>query len=223
MVDIHRSEEETVEAIKRWWKENGVAVVSGIAIGVALIVGVRYWWTYQQTQAEESSQVYSELLQQKNLGNSQQLQQLGSQLKQDYSGTPYATFAAFALAEAAIKDGQLDKALSEYRWAVDNAPHAALEHLARVRLARVLVDNGQHDQALQIIDKRAHEAFEAQYGELSGDIHKAKGNIQQARSAYQQAVAAAGGAHRQLIEMKLHSLTQVAASGSDDSATDAAN
>ena len=120
MIDIHRSEEEQVEALKRWWKENGTAVITGIVIGVALIVGVRYWWTYQAHHAQESSQIYSELLQNKNLGNSQQLREQAKMLKQDFDGTPYASFAAFILAESAIKHGNIDAALEEYQWALEH-------------------------------------------------------------------------------------------------------
>lgn len=211
MIDIHRSEEEQVEALKNWWKENGTAVITGIVIGVAVIVGVRYWWTYQERQAQESSQIYSELLQSKNLGNSQQLQDQAGVLKENFESTPYASFAAFILAESAIKQGKTDAALAEYRWALDHAPHPALEHLARVRMARLLVDDGQYDKADELIRDQNQVAFIAQYEELRGDIYKAKGELEKADSAYREALAAASGQHRQMIEMKMHTLAQASA------------
>ena len=43
-MDIHRTEEEQVEAIKTWWKANGTSVIVGVVLGVAVIFGVRYWF-----------------------------------------------------------------------------------------------------------------------------------------------------------------------------------
>ncbi|MEW8396328.1 MAG: tetratricopeptide repeat protein, partial [Candidatus Thiodiazotropha sp.] len=35
----YQTEEEQVEAIKRWWKENGTSVIAGLVIGLGGIFG----------------------------------------------------------------------------------------------------------------------------------------------------------------------------------------
>jgi predicted negative regulator of RcsB-dependent stress response len=219
MIDIHQTEEEQVEAIKRWWKENGIAVVIGIVIGVALIVGVRYWWTYQKHHAQEASQIYSQLLQAQTQGNNDQMQAPLTRLKQDYDDTPYATLGSFLVASEQIKTGGIDKAISEYRWALDHAPHEALTHLARVRLGRLLVDSQRYDEALTLLDDQDDPAFKARYEELRGDVYQAKGEIQKARTAYQTALDSATGKHQQILQMKLHSLVQTQTPTSPEQAT----
>ncbi|MBK5967828.1 YfgM family protein, partial [Thiorhodovibrio winogradskyi] len=61
MVDL-QTDEEKAEAIKKWWKENGVAVVTGVAIGLAAIFGWRGWTGYQEQRGQQASLAFEELL-----------------------------------------------------------------------------------------------------------------------------------------------------------------
>ena len=38
-----RTEEEQVEALKSWWKENGKSLIMGVVIAVAAVFGWRGW------------------------------------------------------------------------------------------------------------------------------------------------------------------------------------
>lgn len=61
MVDL-QTDEEKAEAIKKWWKENGIAVVTGVAIGLAAIFGWRGWMSYQEQRGQQASLAFEELL-----------------------------------------------------------------------------------------------------------------------------------------------------------------
>jgi predicted negative regulator of RcsB-dependent stress response len=62
-VESYRTEEEQLEALKRWWQENGRGIVLGVVLALGLGFGWQAWQTNQQTAAENASILYQQLLQ----------------------------------------------------------------------------------------------------------------------------------------------------------------
>ena len=58
MVDVYRTEEEQVEALKRWFRDNGRSLVTAILIALILVFGFRYWQDSQLRQREAASAQY---------------------------------------------------------------------------------------------------------------------------------------------------------------------
>ncbi len=48
----------TVDAIKRFFAENGKALAVGVVLGIGALVGWRYWTSHQADTAKASSQAY---------------------------------------------------------------------------------------------------------------------------------------------------------------------
>ena len=207
-MDVYKTEEETVESIKQWWKENGLAVVLGLIIGLGGIYGVRTWIGYQQTQSEEASLVYDQLA--RSLAAKQYVDVLkhGDAIMNDYAGTPYATLAALAMAKAKFETGDAAGARGNLQWVIDHADDEGTRHIARVRLLRLMLDAKEYDAALAILAKQDKSAFSATYDELRGDVYAAQNKPDQARQSYQLALAAlpATSQRRQLLQMKLNDL-----------------
>ena len=57
-----RTEEEQVEALKSWWKENGKSLIMGVVIAVAAVFGWRGWNQYQDDFAANASAMYESIL-----------------------------------------------------------------------------------------------------------------------------------------------------------------
>ena len=57
-MSTYQTEEEQVEAIKAWWKENGKSVIGGAVLGLALVGGFKGWTEYSRVQAESASSYY---------------------------------------------------------------------------------------------------------------------------------------------------------------------
>ncbi|MDX1713508.1 MAG: tetratricopeptide repeat protein, partial [Halomonas venusta] len=57
-----RSEEEQLEVIKRWWKENGTSLIAGAVLAAAGVFGWNAWQNYQEGQAEAASVRYQQLV-----------------------------------------------------------------------------------------------------------------------------------------------------------------
>lgn len=202
------SEQEQVEALKKWWKENGKAVLAGVVLGLGILFGGRAWIDYRHTQAEKASGQYAELMAAKERGDNAVAVQKGEEILKDYSSTPYATLAALALAEVKLAQGDTAAARTQLQWVADNAKQAGIKHVAQLRLGRVLISEGNPDAALALVPMGDTEGFAAAYEELKGDAYVVKGDIAQARAAYQKALDALEptAPNRALLQMKLDDL-----------------
>ncbi len=81
--------------------------------------------------------------------------------------------------------------------------------IARQRLARLLLDRGRSDEALQLLDAGSDiTGFESSYAESRGDILAANDDYEGANEAYQQALDTmeAGTGNRELIQLKMANL-----------------
>lgn len=202
------TDEEQIEAIKEWWRENGTAVIVGIVVGIAALVGWRGWSEYQENRATEASSLYQEIIEAHRNNNTDLLQEKGSELTENYTATPYAGFAALVLAQQAVANDDLATAESQLRLALDSLDEASMKHVARLRLLRILAAREQYEDALSMLDKTDYGQFTGEYEELRGDILLSQNDISGARNAYQLALAntrpQAEG--REFLEMKIDSL-----------------
>ena len=211
----HLTDEEQMEALKRWWKDNGSSTVATIAIAVVGYFGWQYWETSQQAQAEAASAIYQQMIEASQVQPGQVISEesaataghLAGELKRNYASSLYAQQGALMLAKLAVQDKDLDKAAAEIKWVLAQNPDEALALLAHLRLAKVLYAAEQYDAALLELNTQDAGAFTAAFEDLKGDVLLAKGDQQAARAAYQLALIRllpAEGARRALLEMKLN-------------------
>ncbi len=204
-VDVYNTEEEQVQAIKQWWKENAVSLIAGIVIGLAVLAGYKYWSENKISQAQQASVLYSEILSAK--GDKSQNVEI---LKNDYSGTPYAALSALLAAKENLLANELDKAVSQLQWVLENNSDEGIEHIARQRLARLYLTQDKVEEAESLIKGIKEIAYTATYNEIHGDIYAAKKLIVQAKESYKTALSALARGDRryEIIKMKLDDLTQ---------------
>ena len=166
-MDAYRTEEEQVEALKRWWNENGRSIIAAVVVAVSLSFAYQTWRGSNERQNENASDLYQNLLQSvsgasENSALAAQGAALGEQLKADYDDTVYAQFAALYLARLAVENDDLAGAESQLRWVLGKADKGSdTEQLAQLRLARVLAAAGDTDQALAILESGAQRSYQA--------------------------------------------------------------
>lgn len=218
MAQFERSEEETIQAIKDWWQENGRAVIAGVLIGIGGIVGVRYWFTAQQESRQQASQLYGNVSTALRAGNLSQAAQGLDTLAGEYDATVYASLAALAVARAELEAGQSEKAADRLRWVLEHSDTEEYRHLARQRLARLLLARDQAEAAEALLVDLATGGYGSIYAEIRGDIELARNKPSDARGHYQSALMGADNPlRRQLLEMKLAELPDPdPAAGADD-------
>lgn len=220
----HLTEEEQIEAVKRWWKENGKMIIGVLFVVVAAWFGWTTWKDNQAQVAEEIAGKYAELVAAVNVEDGETLSDEQQSTAELIAGeiidlqpkSLYGNFASLILADLAVADDELDQAAAELRKTLDNAANDSIAKLANLRLARVLSAQGDNDSALATLEGDVPEAFQAAYAETRGDIYLAQEELELAQTAYQEALAnlTPQQANRNgLVQLKLDN-TRVAEGGS---------
>lgn len=205
MIDPRYSEDEQAERLKEWWKKNGTSIILGVVVGVGAIAGVNFWRDYTRTQSENASARFVQLL----ASQGDESQQIGSELMQDYTGTPYAGLSSLYRAKEYYQAGETEQAVSMLRWARDNSKQADIKHSATLRLARILLEQDKLKEAAGLANVKQFDGFTSEYKELQGDIAMSNGDFDAARVAYEQALSELprGSEYSDLLLLKLdHSI-----------------
>ena len=203
----YATEEQQVEALKSWWKSNGNAVIFGTVLGLAGLVGFRYYNANQLTSQEELSAAYDTVVTE--LSENGLAAKATTQTFIDAnSGNAYATLTALQLAAEAVKKQDFAEAETQLSWVATNSNQASILPIAKLRLARVQAQLANFDDALATLDKITLDTFASKKAEVQGDIYVQQGDLNAARSAYETALAGIG-ANTQLLQLKLDDLAIV--------------
>lgn len=215
-------EQEQLEDLKAWWRRWG-NIITGAIVAVSLaVVGVQGWRWYQHRQAEQASTLYSAAMVGIRADDVAKTRDAVTQLTDRYGGTPYASAGAMLLARVLFDKGDKDAAAAQLQWVIDHG-EPEQRQIARYRLAELQLDRKQYDDALRTLDAKVDAAFEGIYADLRGDVLAAAGRADEARSAYQVAVAKldAKSPYRNYVQVKLDALggpTMPAAFGAEAAA-----
>jgi len=213
-VEDYLSEKEQWEAIKSWFRENGLWIVAGIAVGAIGIGGWRWWEAHVDQIGMEASGKYEQMLKSFGKGDRTEGFVLLGDLEHNYSSSPYLDQARLAAARVYVDANQLDKANTELQAVSQHSkdPHLAL--LARLRLARVQIAQQKPDDALASLNGVQPGAFASRFHEVRGDAEFAKGNKAGALTEYRTARAmdmGSGVTDTSLLDLKISDLVADAA------------
>jgi predicted negative regulator of RcsB-dependent stress response len=216
---VYDSDEEQIEALKRWWDENGTLVIAGIVLVLAVLFGSRYWQSSQSSMAEAASDIYTQMTEvvQSNLDleiDDTELAEalnLHTELKNNFANSVYSRYSALLMARLYVQRNELGEAAAELQWIMDNPGLGFLNSIddemaltARNRLARVILAQGNAEAALQLLNEVEPGTFAGTFAEIEGDAYVALGRIQEAIEAYQNALNA--GTNTEVVELKLNDI-----------------
>ncbi|MCW9046535.1 MAG: tetratricopeptide repeat protein [Gammaproteobacteria bacterium] len=216
----YETEEQQLEAIKKWWKENSTMVVMGITVGVGSIFGWQFYQAESVKHAEHASVLYEQVL-----INSTEPSKINdqlatvNQLEAEFDDTPYASLSALIVAKQQLAAGQIDKAQQQYRWVIENAKQDELKYLAKIRLSRLLLAANELDKALVLLNEDYPESFKAMVLELKGDVLSTQGNKAEAKMAYNKAISLSKVPNRWL-QLKIDDIGETSADSNLKTATE---
>ncbi|ELV8556025.1 YfgM family protein [Vibrio fluvialis] len=204
-MELYDTEEQQVEAIKDWWKENGKAVIFGAVIGLGGLFGWRFYQDSVTSAQEAASASYTKAIQTlatKGVDGEADVQSfIDSNNKSEY-----AVLAAMQLAKAQVQAGNLDEALAQLEWAKNATGGAALKPVITYRVARLQAEQGNFDAALSELANIKEQSWTGRVAELRGDISLRKGDKAAAYAAYTEAQQADDAS--QTLQMKLDDLAK---------------
>lgn len=204
-MEIYSTEEQQVEAIKSFWKENGNAVILGVVLGLGGLYGWKYFSNLKVEKAQAAAVAYDDLT--KKMGEKDaDLVALASQLNAQHGDTAYPLLAALIAAKHAVDNNDLATAKTELSNALALTKDPVFTATIQLRLARLELALNNVDAALAIVNGTFPDAFKATQHEIKGDALLAKGDKAQARVAYQVAVDASGTNINNNLQLKLDDL-----------------
>jgi len=208
VADYDHEEEEQIEALEAWWKENGNAVIWGIAAGFAVLFGWRGWQNYQFEQSQVASTLYDVVLSAPQPPNAAQTDENTQKILIDYTNTGYATLTSLLKASRQVEAGQPQPAQASLQWVIDNANLPELKIIAQLRMAKLLINNNDFDGANKQLNAITIAAFQGAVEELRGDLFLAQQKPTEAAAAYDKALKdeALAQQHRQWLQLKRDNL-----------------
>lgn len=221
-----RTEEEQLDALKRWWKENGISLIAGVAIAAAGVFGWNAWQNYQENQASAASARYQYLINltagsQVDEASLNEARELVVEIVDSHGKTLYADLARLIDARLAVAQGNPADARAALETVIDVSGRDYVKGLARLRLARLQVADGDAEAALATLDAGVPDTLAAQRAEVRGDAHHALGRESEAGMAWREALDLAEAQDQPLygVQLKLDNLG-LETSGLDDSGLD---
>lgn len=201
-------EQEKVDALKAWWKQNGTTVLLAAAVFAAVVAGMQGWNYYQRSQQQQAALVYEAVQGAVQAKDVKRLRDAAGQLMEKYPSTPYATRAALLAAGANQESGDAKSAKAQFQWVIDHAKEEGARDIARLRLAGALLDEKNYAEALKSLEAQPGQGFAGLYADLRGDVLAAQGKVAEARAAYQLALEKIDqkSTYRPIVQMKLDGL-----------------
>lgn len=207
---FNAADQEEIEVLKKWWKENGTSTVTGVVIGLALLFGWRGWSGYVDSQGMAASQYFEQMQSALIQKEGEKAENVGDQLINQYPGTIYAANGALGLAALKIERGDSAAARVHFQWVLENSDFDSPRQLAQLGMARSYLGDGNVESALSRLSGDEHGIYASHFSEVRGDALRQKGDHVAAQSAYVEAIQLADTTdqRRALLEMKLSEVTQ---------------
>ncbi len=187
-MDDNLTDQQQAEIIKNWLKENRKFLIGGLVLGVSGFFGIQFFQQNKLKEAEMASQLYSEIefaVKQQRLSQAQSLLQ---QMDSDFANTPYQDQGHLFMAKLFMDSVDYENAILQLEFLIENSTEESLQHIARIRIARIKLQQNLYDEALQILETESMGSFEAKYEEIKGDILSKKREFSEAQAAYLKAL-----------------------------------
>ena len=208
-MEEYLNEREQWERVLAWLREQGPWIVAGVALALAVYGGWNYWQNRTQQRNLAAAGRYEQVIDAFERNDVNAGSRLADELVKAYPSTAYADQANLAVARIQVENKQLEPAATRLRQVLAATGDPELALVARLRLARVELAQGNPDQALKTLDAVNPGAFAARYAQVRGDVLLAKGDRDGALKAYREARSGAdtttdGG----LLDLKIDELAR---------------
>ena len=200
------TEDERLDQIKEWWKEYRWVIVGGTALGISAIGGWTGWSEYSRIQQESASALYQDVSVAVVQSDYEAALTAAEQLLDEHGSTGYAGKALLLMARASYEHGDSGQARRYLQQAMSEATEDATVHVARIRLAKLMIAEREYQEALNLLDVDEQQGFDSYYLELQGDAYLALGMDKQAHEAYLGSMDALrpGSQYEQILALKLN-------------------
>lgn len=208
MAALDLQEQEQVETLKAWWKDNGKWLLLVLAIALGGYGGMQGWQAYKTNQALAASSLFFDLTKQVESGDPKRINDAATAVVSNYGGSAYAPRAYLLASQINLQLGDSARAKTQLQWVVKNASEDGLKNVARLNLVAMLLDEKNFAEAQELLDAPHPDSYDNLYADLKGDMLSAQGKKEEARAAYQKALEKTDSKsqYSALIRLKLETL-----------------
>jgi predicted negative regulator of RcsB-dependent stress response len=206
MAEEYLTDDEQLEAVKHMFTEYAPWIIGGLVLGIGGWYGVQYYRSHQNERALQAAAQFEQMTVAMQADDHKKSRALADVLVKDFPSSPYADQAQLTIARMNVEDGHSADAVAPLTQVMDNSKDSELKQIARLRLARVLIDQGKPDDAIKLLAAGTPGSFAGRYHEVHGDALYAKKDIAGAIAEYSAALSAGDGADGALLELKLADL-----------------
>lgn len=206
-------EQEQISQIKAWWEQYGKFVTAILLTAAVASVGWQGLKWYQSKQANEAGTLFFAVQQAAQQSDAAKAREAAGQIIEKFPRTAYAEMGALLSAGVQFAASDSRNARAHLEWLANNGRDPTLKDLARLRLATILLNDGEYAPALAQLEQAPASALKGRFEDLRGDVHAVQGNYDQARRAYQAALEAlsvqgteAAAGLQDVIRIKLEAL-----------------
>lgn len=195
---------EQEQIVKQWLAGNWLTILAGIAIGIGGLWGYGQWQNSKVAQANAAATEYAQLELLLAVSEGAESEQLINDYEAEFGSNIYTIQARLKAASQSVEAGDVAAAKAQYQTLIAAKPDKPIAEMARLRLARLLLSEGDYNAATAELGLVQSKAYQTIVEEVMGDIYVAQGNHNKAQDAYQLALNEGEGySGKQIIEMKL--------------------
>ncbi|MDO5054545.1 YfgM family protein [Pasteurella oralis] len=197
-------EEQELNEIKAWWKENYKVLIASIVVAFAGVFGWNYWQSYQANKIQQTSVFYEQAIY-----SSQDFATKSAQIDQfvqAHNKTSYAVLALLEKAKLEVEKEEFAQAEQSLKQALAQSSDQTLSSISALRLASVQFQQQAFDAALESLQLVKEASWDSRKSLLTGDILLAKGDKIAAKASYEQALQNASALEAQWLQVRLNNL-----------------
>jgi predicted negative regulator of RcsB-dependent stress response len=208
-------EQEQIANIKYFWQKYGLWISTAVTVIALGYLGWTSWQWWQNNQSQKAAVLFDELSKAALAGDVTKTDRVFSDMKDKFGSTAYTAQAALLDARLNYEKGNVEPAKAALQWLSASSAEAAYKDLARLRLAGVLIEAKNYDEAIKLLSTDISKSFQALAADRLGDAYVLQNKKDEAKVQYQKSYTGLGATneYRKMVEVKLARL------GIDASAT----
>jgi predicted negative regulator of RcsB-dependent stress response len=201
-------EQEQLDQFKHFWKQHGNWITWVLILVLGSYGGWNMYQYWLRQQAAQAATLYDEVDRAAHGTDTARLERVFGEMKDRFGSTSYGQQAGLLVAKSFYDQGKPDAARAALTWVAEKAPDEGYQAIARLRLAGLLVEAKQPDEALKQLAGNFPTDFIPLVADRKGDIHALQGKKTEAIAEYTQAYKGLGERteYRRMVEIKLNAL-----------------
>jgi predicted negative regulator of RcsB-dependent stress response len=206
--NLDLEEQEQLAELKHFWNEWGNLITWVLIVVFGAIAAYNGWNYWQRTQSAQASALFDEIDRAAAAGETARVERAFADIKDKFPRTAFAQQAGLLTGKLMQGNGKLDDAKAALTWVAEHASDEGYQAVARLRLATLMTEAKQYDDALKQLAAGFPPEFEALADDRRGDVYNLQGKKAEAKAEYLKAWKGLSddSEYRRLVEVKLTAL-----------------